>query len=147
MTKIWVIEQGSYSDYRVVGVFSSKENAERVLAFLKKEDDVFDVPEIAEWVLDPHVTELNAGLKPFLVTMSMNGTVEQCKECVSSYALSDSLRVWERTKADYWKGRSIADAVMGSVWAEDAPHAIKIANEFRAQAIAMGKMASREVVP
>jgi hypothetical protein len=27
---VWVIEQGSYSDYRVVGVFTSRENAKRV---------------------------------------------------------------------------------------------------------------------
>lgn len=27
---VWVIEQGEYSDYRVVGVYSSRENAERI---------------------------------------------------------------------------------------------------------------------
>ena len=27
--KVWTVEQGEYSDYRVVGIFSTKENAAR----------------------------------------------------------------------------------------------------------------------
>jgi len=30
MAPVWVVEEGEYSDYRVVGVFSSKENAQLI---------------------------------------------------------------------------------------------------------------------
>ena len=58
---IWVIERGSYSDYRVLGVFSTKANAERVLAMIEPDDDP---PSITEWPLDPAVTELGCGAIP-----------------------------------------------------------------------------------
>ena len=67
---IWVIERGEYSDYqstwlrhyyRVVGVFSSRENAERALAEIYGSDP-WGRPEISEWPLDPGIDALNEGL-------------------------------------------------------------------------------------
>ena len=51
MTTVWVIETGEYSDYRVEGVFSTKERAEAVNAKVGG--------EVSEWPLDPAFNELN----------------------------------------------------------------------------------------
>jgi hypothetical protein len=66
MASVFVIEQGSYSDYHVVGVFSTRENAETVLAALKAAtESYYDTPGIAEWPLDPAIDALRAGLKRY----------------------------------------------------------------------------------
>jgi hypothetical protein len=67
MASVFVIEQGSYSDYHVVGVFSTRENAETVLAALKAAtESYYDTPGIAEWPLDPAIDALRAGLKRYI---------------------------------------------------------------------------------
>lgn len=140
MTTIYVIEKGCYSDYRVEGVFSTRANAERVLALINHDADS-EQATIAEWHLDPGLKELKAGLSPFHINMDINGNTEQCYK--SDGHKAHGLYVWERTKAPAWLGKSIADAVSGTVWAKDEKHAIKIANEYRAQAIAENRMSSR----
>jgi hypothetical protein len=66
MDKIWVVEEGEYSDYRVVGVFSTKENAELVA-------DKFG-GDVAEWPIDPWVDHINHGREPYIVWMERDGT-------------------------------------------------------------------------
>ena len=139
---IYVIEQGSYSDYRVVGVFSTRENAEQILNMINT-DDGSDKATIAEWQMDPGIEELNKGLKPWNICMDYHGKTEQV------YLHSDQwkaygLHVWARTQAPHWQGRPISDAVSGVVWAKDEKHAVKIANEYRAQAIAENRLTVRE---
>lgn len=137
MKTIWVIEAGYYSDYRVVGVFSSKKNAELVLKNLKGD---YEEPSISEWSLDPAVSELNAGYRLWSGTMLRDGTVERCEEQeLSSYDVSASLELWRRSSAPFCKGKSVQDCLHGTVFAKDQKHAIKIFNEHRTQLIAAGK--------
>lgn len=120
--KIWVIEQGQYSDYGVVGVFSSRENAEKVLATLKSD---YDKPTIAEWTLDPGIKEMKAGRSMYLVNMGVDGSVIRCAR-------------WEGFEAEF-TGPYNAQGVrlfMCKVWAKDEVTAIKITNEKRIQALA-----------
>lgn len=151
MDKIFVVEQGCYSDYRVVGVFTTRENAERIAKMINEPDEdgyeSMDEAEVNEWSLNPAIFELNEGLRIFNITMSMDGTTERVNAAdMSGYYMVTSarLRVWQRTKADAWKGKPIEDAVHGAVWAHDEKHAVKITNEFRAQAIERGDMARRK---
>ncbi len=132
---VWVIEQGSYSDYRVVGVFSSQQNAELVAARLA---DNYDQPEVQEWALDPCVDDINAGRTTFFVVMAMDGTVERCEAAtLSGYEVGETVRLWERTKAPAYRGKQgVQDAVSGTVWATDTEHAVKIVNERRIQYLA-----------
>lgn len=133
----WVIEQGEYSDYRVVGVFTSKANAERVAATLAGE---FDKPTVSEWPLDPMVDELNAGLSRYFVLMLRDGTVERCeKRELSWYEPADSHHIWERTKVPAYKGKGVPDCLFAYLWAADEAHAIKIANEIRTRMVACGE--------
>lgn len=124
--KIWVVEKGSYSDYRVVGVYTSEENAKKVCDFLNASDP-YDEATFAEWPLDPAVTELNQGLKQYLVHIKKDGEVSHCEpwDAVSSY-LSGSVSRWK-------------EVMIAIVWATDEKHAVKIANEKRAEWIALGK--------
>lgn len=121
---VWVIEDGEYSDYHVVGVFSSRENAELVLGQLKS-------GEIAEWELDPAVKALNAGLSRYYVQMLRDGTVCESKP--------------EEFCADEWEFLNTSDGYPPTaglrvwVFAKDEKHAVKIANEKRIQAIANGE--------
>ena len=140
MKAVWVIEQGSYSDYRVVGVYSSKKNAQLVCdAINAGEHD--DGATVAKWPVDESVLEVSRGYKRFIVTMLRDGTVENIRgpEAISSYDMSSTLAIWRRTQAPAYKGKGIPDALNGSVLAKDEKHAVKIANEQRTQMIALGR--------
>jgi hypothetical protein len=146
MMKIWIIERGEYSDYRVMGIFSTREKAEQMLAVVNgsEDDDSYYKATIAERELDPCVDKINAGLKAYEITMNYNGDTERITP-ILLYDLSDGLQVWKRTQAMAWNGKPIADAICGTVWATDEKHAVKIANEFRSRMIAENKMTIREV--
>jgi len=137
MKSVWVIEQGSYSDYRVVGVFSSRKNAQLVMG---KITNSYDTPSIAQWDIDPCVERINAGLTNWIVTMLRDGTLERCEATgFSAYHLSDALNIWRRATAPAYKGKGIEDCLNGTVWAKNQKHAVKIANEIRTQLIATNK--------
>lgn len=130
---IWVVEKGDYSDYQVVGVFSSRENAQLVADAINK-DDPYDKATVDEWPLDPVVGELSHGRRPFLINMLRDGTVERCDQTeVSAFGIRHML------KPEIWRSRTVQDCLLGEFWGVDAQHAIKIANEKRAQMIARGE--------
>ena len=140
MKSVWVIEQGSYSDYRVVGVYSSKKNAQLVCDAINTGKH-YEKATVAKWPVDQSVLEVSRGYKQFIVTMLRDGTVENIRgpEAICIYDMSSTLAVWKRTEAPAYKGKGIPDALNGSVLAKDEKHAIKIANEQRTQMIALGK--------
>jgi len=129
MKSIWVIEQGSYSDYRVVGVFSTKESAEKFMGLM---DDGYETPSIDEWPLDPMVDEINKGLLPFALSMDIDGNTKYVRKA-EGYNMIDGLYVCERAQ---WHD----DAVHGTCWATDEQHAVKIANEFRTGQLISGNL-------
>jgi|SRR6185503_5465278 len=132
-SKVWVIEKGEYSDYSVVGVFSTEENARRVAELTGG--------SVAEWPLDPNIAEINQGLQVYLVHMLKDGSVEQCKRLeLNSYALTTiGVTMWRRSQAPAFRGQDKPDLMQATVWAKDEEHAIKITNEHRAEWIASGK--------
>jgi len=139
---IWVVEQGSYSDYRVVGVFSTKENADKIAALLNV-DSPSDEATVDEWVFDPGIKELNAGKSLYFVQMQKDGTVErvQLRE-FSSYELRSAGRaeMWRRSTAPAYRGGpNTFDVMWMTCWAKDETSAIKITNERRSEMIASGK--------
>ena len=142
MNTVWVVEQGDYSDYRVVGIYSSRENAQRIADLINSaEDYCFDDATVSERNLDPCIEDLNAGRKPFNIVMDYSGNTESVGECeFFEYDTYRKLHVWKRTEASAYKDRNINDAISGIVWAADEKHAVKIANEFRARMIAENKI-------
>lgn len=141
---VWVVEQGEYSDYRVVGVFSSEANAQIVADAINGPDadkGWSSKATIAEWPLNPAVSELLQGYSQYLVLMHKDGTVERCTHNdTTGYSIRvQSVDIWRRTKAPAFIGKGIPDVLTATVWAKDETHAIKIANEHRTQLIATGK--------
>ena len=65
MSMCYIIEQGSYSDYRVVGIFSTKDKAEQALEYMKSGE--CEEPKITERRLDPGISQLNEGLTQFQI--------------------------------------------------------------------------------
>lgn len=129
---IFVLEEGEYSDYHIVGVFSTRENAELVRAALNNE------PSIDEWPIDPSVDGLNKGYTPFNVLMLRDGSVEMHRTVeLSSYNLRNPYFVWKRSKAPCFEPNT-PDCLNMTVLARDEAHAIKIVNEKRARLIAEG---------
>ena len=132
MDKVWAVEEGEYSDYHIVGVFSTKENAQIVA-------DLFN-GSVVEWPLDPGIEELNAGLQRFQVFMYRDGSAEVESLQRSSYAFpvkSESEQNQVIRSIRLQKGNK--SWIVPIVWAKDKKHAVKIANERRVQLIAHGK--------
>lgn len=132
---VWVIEQGDYSDYRVSGVFSTRENAERIAAILGGD------AAVAEWELDPTIADLDAGRTPYVVIMSADGTVEKLAVPHGDGWSPAYFAPWRRSTVPAFRGQNALDAVNARVWAEDDKHAVKIVNEKRLAMIAAGEIA------
>jgi hypothetical protein len=134
MASIWVVEAGEYSDYQVVGVFSSEANAQLVVETVAKGHYYATV---AEWQLDPNVDAIRAGWTPFNIYMLRDGTVEKVEpHGESTYSFGSPMQIWRRSKAAI--GNDKPDCLHGIVRAEDVRHAVKIANEKRIQLLALG---------
>jgi hypothetical protein len=121
----WGVERGEYSDYRVVGVFSTEANA-RLVADALNGGDRFYAATVREWPLDPMVAELNAGRRKFKVWMYRDGSTP-------AVDLED---VDEEEKSVLVTTTVSGVMLYGLVWATDEKHAVKIVNERRVQLIA-----------
>jgi hypothetical protein len=132
--KVWVVEHGEYSDYRVVGVFSSEEKAQLIA-------NAISGSIVNEWTMDPAVDELRQGFHPFIVDMRQDGTVERCDKWeITPYEIAGCVRIWHRTQAPAYRDNpDKPDVLHAEVWAKDAEHAIKITNEHRTRMIATGE--------
>lgn len=136
---VFVIEQGSYSDYRVVGVYTTRRAAEMVCTAINA-NETWEKAEVSEWPLNPAADALNAGQSQHRVLMRRDGTVEECKrQDIRTYELTGECHIWRRSTAPAYRGKGVPDVLQATVWAEDVPHAIKIVNERRGQMIAMGE--------
>lgn len=139
---VWVIEDGEYSDYRVVGVFSSQENAQIVADAIKAESESsYSEATIAVWPLDPAVDELRQGLKCYHIWMQRDGTVERCHLAqLAGDHIGGEVGMWRRSvAAALFKMLDKPDVLDAKVWAKDDQHAVKIANEHRTRLIASGE--------
>lgn len=133
---VWVIEKGTYSDYQVVGVYSSKENAQVVADHINR-DDPYDRAEVDEWTLDRDVEDLRQNKGLYLVVMAKDGTVERCDaEDYTAYSSGDVFKYWDRPSAPAYKDKNVPPAFISTQFADNDKHAIKIANERRLQWLA-----------
>ena len=125
MTSIWAIESGAYSDYHIVGVFSTRENAELMAKTIGGDKD------IVEWELDPSIDQLRQGLCCYYILMFNDGEVQHCYISMPASEPLPKPQIYTR------RLRGQDELMMWVyVWAKDEQGAIKAANEIRTQLIA-----------
>ncbi len=119
MAKVYLVTEGCYSDYRVLGVYSTKENADYAHVLYASDN------KIEEYDLDYFGDDPRDGLLPYAVEMKKTGDVAE----VIRWGVHE-------VPSSKWVPLMYSDAVRFFVRARDDEHAVKIANERRAELIA-----------
>jgi hypothetical protein len=122
MAKVYLVSEGSYSDYHICGVFSTEEKARAAMELLADGD-------MEEFELDP-VSPHPPGMKYWSVQMHADGNVASLRQDSVSIDSPVNNREAPYGKEAYW---------YFGVWARDREHAVKIANERRIQMLASGE--------
>ena len=123
MTTIYVVTQGDYSDYSIVGVFSSKEEAQKVVEL--ENNDSYDDAKIEEYELDdPSLSRVR-----IRIDMHKDGTV------VSALPVNSGagFRGWKNEEVMTWIART-----------DDVQRAVKKTNEMRTIILAKNLWRSRD---
>ena len=132
---VWMVTSGEYSDYSVNGVFSTRELAQDY-ADAFSHDGYGGEMYVSEETLDPGNTSFHKmGRKVHRVIMDRDGNT-RLVALGKNYELTDN----ESCSYLFNSNHSMTDIVLDvSCWATDEKHAVKIANELRAQKIASGE--------
>ena len=129
MSTVYAVSTGTYSDYSVRGIFSTKEKAEQFKAAFYDAE----YTDIEEYPLDVGISELDKGKHLYRVRMSRSGTVQavESSDLFGVGYVQDPVRWFDRT----YKGPEEPFANF-YVWAKSDTGAVKIANERRIVALA-----------
>lgn len=123
----YIVTSGVYSDYGIHAVFSTEDLAKR---YLYAQGEWMDDARIEEWEMDCDEEALRNGYTTFFVRISPNGDVLESHSPAPLYFTRDALS---------GPTKDVHGNFMVYTFAKDAQHAIKIANEQRARAVAMGR--------
>ena len=118
-TTLYMVTDGKYSDYTVCGIYSTRENAEYARRLFNARNQTVEQKADA-------LPEHPQGLLSYRVQMLREGEAVAVTRGGVEYPVCHE---W----APYGDGKTVAFYV----WAEDEPHASKIANERRAKLIAL----------
>ena len=111
--KVYIITEGSYSDYRILTVCSTKQEAEKVIL-------LFDDAGIEEWEID---TFLSDGRAAWNVLLTGDGDVERVEK------MDDPSMVIEGSFCVLLAHGISAGSYNCFVWGKDEQHAVKVASE------------------
>jgi len=144
--KVWIVEEGDYSDRHVVGVFTEETLAKACALGCDGDAE--------GWTLNPHAEQYRQGLFPWDVQMLVDGTAVYVDRTAPppidgqrlEYFGERPIRLQDgkvlvhvkdgRVYCDWATSGEKAMVLYTFVWARDMEHAIKIANERRAMHIA-----------
>ena len=124
---IYAVEAGDYSDYHIVGLYTTYALAEKA----KQAYVGYNLPEIAEYETDQQQTNLDAGLRRFCGFINEFGEMSPIHE--DTHITADTAFVF--VKKVYNQPPRV---LRGTLWAENAQHAAKILREKWAQCVAEG---------
>lgn len=126
--KVYLVTSGNYSEYRVEAIYSTQEAAEKHVALLNAPETCsVEDPTVEEVEVDAFAAGVARGLLLWCVLMHRDG---------DGFAeLTDELERLGRHNFTPHQDPSMEYVC----WARDEQHAIKIANEHRAQLIALGQ--------
>lgn len=132
--KVFMVTEGSYSDYSILAVFSTKEKAEEAREALDLEN------EIEEYEMDAPSAEIihyrNTKEKRYSVYMDEAGNTSNVYK-ISDIGNKEIKSTFEVREGDRYTGRNTH--IYAEVFAQSKEHAIKITNEKRVQFIALNK--------
>jgi len=125
MTTVFMVSSGSYSDYGVDGIYSTRELAEEAKKRFGSDNDIEEIEQDA-------MPSLNDGLYAWEVYFDDGGDVERCEYTSPNHLCWDT----------HWMiGRSVRVICR----ARDEAHAIKVASEKRAQFLATNQPQTPEM--
>jgi len=126
--KVYIVEFGEYSDRNVSGVYSTEERAQIAAA---------SGGDITEYEVDIAFDLYDKGLRPFLVIVAYSGDVLKVN---SDEYSTNTTAYWRIATTDFalWPNKPTWNCIDVYTWARDEQHAIKIASELHAEAVAMG---------
>lgn len=121
MAKVFMVTDGSYSDYRVLGIYSTKAKAEKAKVLFNADNEIDTID------LDV-VPKTPRGMLKWVVEMDRNGNVhvvyrENCERP------TNPVFVYKHFGSDVTYLRA-------TLWAKDEEHAVKIVNEWRTRIVA-----------
>ena len=121
---VYVVTEGTYSDYHICGIFTTQENAEEYISVFFK-DDRWSEYRIEEHDLNPYMAKFEEGLKPYFVRIDKEGKIDK----VETTRFTDD----QTHKVRF---SSFNEYMIVYCWARDPEHAIKIAGERRTRVLA-----------
>lgn len=133
-TQIWLITEGEYSEYCVVAAFSTKD---RALSFADSWKPYLSAsyresPQVEEFPLDPENLNAPPGTKLYSVRMNREGEADAMED--DFFDIDYGRR---HLGGRLCRGKKPEDTILlVFCFAKSEEHAIKIANEKRAQLIA-----------
>ena len=132
--KVYVLTRGEYSDYRVLGVCSSKEIADDI-SRLEGENGWGYSVQVEEYEVDEFSSRIKSGEKTYTLGMwTHDGSVEYCNE--SMFDDPSDIRI----VSGYVINGQPLNKICGAVIAKSKDHAIKIFSDYRRRIIAEGKL-------
>ena len=135
---IYVVTSGEYSDYGINAMFSTQDAAERFVVELNGARYSWGTCMIEAWTLDEFAPPADRGLHPFHVFMWKNGSVADVARAGYYDMRQPAREIMKRcTRDGDWSSGTPCLAVRG--WFKDVPHAVKVANEVRAQIVALDR--------
>lgn len=124
MSKVWWVETGSYSDYAVLGVYSTKENAD--LAAAQQGGSVVEVE------LDENIQRWKLGERFYQVFMERDG-----RSAISNLPSGNPRAPILYPFRPGWGGAAPCKSyLIVSGWFRSRQQAVKATNEMRAEMIA-----------
>ena len=121
MAKVYMVTDGSYSDYRVLGIYSTKAKAEKAKVLFNADNDIDPIEMDA-------TPEVPPGMLRWVVEIDRNGNVHVVSRENCDYPM-DRASVWKPFDSDVTYLRA-------ALWAKDEEHAVKVANEWRTRIVA-----------
>lgn len=133
MANVWMVTDGDYSDYHVIGVYSTEEHASFAASKFGG--------EVEEVILDEHIDRLKQGFRIYSVVMGDRGDC-QCPPYVKPSSRDEYVffkNSIPRRVGVKFPTNGLPKQLIADVWATSPEHALKIVNEKRIAKLAEGE--------